>query len=301
MTKIGEELAAAEKETDRVDGIRAVLLRHLEQASGRPRSSGPRDHERILEATVQAERGDGTESLLLMAPYLTLSGSLNRCGMAFVLAAAKQYRTFKFWARDFILLFPGIGAESRGELVEELESWLSSFHTTSAHTIATNSVAGRGTAIQAGIAVEFEGMDCGGAFAEPEIHIEGPNGLLPNLDLVNTMVATERHRAGSLRVMPQGSRWQKVWGGAGMVSGYLQSLVHVISMMSRQAFGYPVFAHGPLLKYRIDSISLSFHQISRESASGAADQNMFEYAGVWSSDMVPCSPLPPHHAVDWWS
>lgn len=217
---------------------------------------------------LSAERSDGTEGLVFAAPFLTMSGRANTCGISYVLAAAKQYKTYRFWARDFVLLFPGIGGASNSEIVGAVEEWLKSYHQVGA------SVSLSAGALQAGIFVEFDSEDCSTFFGDPEIYLEGPNGLLPNLDLPNTLVMIERHRAGNMRLCPKESFWHRIWTLA--PGNYLRSVVHATGMLFRQAFGYPNYSHGPALKYSIDSITIAYRAIPKGDESEFADRSLFE-------------------------
>lgn len=223
-----------------------------------------------ISSVLPAERGDGTEGLLLMAPSLTLNGTFNYCGIAYALASLRQYRRWNFWARDFVVVFPGLECTSHKEMVESVESWLQAYHA------IKDGFTGHSGAIQAGVVIELDGDQCGAAFADADLCVEGPNGLLPNLDLVNSFLTIDRHRAGQMRVFAKSSKLLKFLG-LFEDNEYISSLLHLAIMMFRQAFGWPLHSHGPLLKYRIDAITIKFYQVDRDDTTEFMDRNLFEY------------------------
>ena len=86
-----------------------------------------------------------------------------------------------------------------------------------------------------------------GGFAEYEIQIEGPDGLLPNLDLVNILVRIGNSHGIKFIV---GSRDLGLFKWMDRIrSAYWKKIVHLFLMAARQALGYPRFGHGPFLKY----------------------------------------------------
>lgn len=268
MDTICQRLKEAHERDSLVDAIENELLSIVGSAE-----SIQRIRDRTISAALHAERGDGTEGLLMMAPYRTLNGSLNICGIAYVLASIRQYKKLNFWARDFAIVFPGLGMSASKDIVASIEEWLQAYHT------VTEGFSGYLGAIQAGVVVELDGDQCEAPFADADLCVEGPDGLLPNLDLVNSFVTIDRHRAGQMRVFAK-SLYSRRMLGLLEGGGYISSLLHLFFMMVRQAFGSPLHRHGPLLKYRIDAITVKFHQINPANATEFADRNLFEYA-LW--------------------
>lgn len=231
------------------------------------------NHTKNVFGVLKADSSDGTEGLVFMAPYRTLSGSVNKCGVAYLIAASRQYRKYNFWARDFVILIPGVGDTNQQKPVnvaESLDDWLAAYHGVSHR----GSFPLNGGVLQAGLSIELESDRCDVNFGEAELYIEGPGGLLPNLDLVNVLVMIEKHRVGKLILFPKDSLWYRIYER--IPQEYARSLFHVFLMLSRQAFGYPIYSHGPLLKYRIDAVTLAMRQIPSENSSEFSDRNLFE-------------------------
>lgn len=131
--------------------------------------------------------------------------------------------------------------------VAGLEAWLAAYHGGPARLV------NRAGAIQAAVCLEIEGLYCDTGFDAYSLHLEGPNGLLPNLDLVNTIVKLADARSVPVRVagVPS-SALTRLLGR----SKYLGQLVNIVGMLLRQASGYPRHISGPFLKYRIDAVTL---------------------------------------------
>lgn len=130
-------------------------------------------------------------------------------------------------------MFPANGKES-------LESWLEAYH--SANNIANMR---RGN-IQAAVCIEMPGLYCDGAFEDFHLQIEGPNGLLPNLDLINTIVKLGDQRGVEICVSSQSST--RGWLSS---STYQGKIFNLLTMCFRQALGYPEHSNGPFLKYKV--------------------------------------------------
>lgn len=153
--------------------------------------------------------------------------------MSSALAFYSAFNELKFWARDVIFIFPQ-------KSYEGLEGWL--------NTYLTDRSIDSGT-IQAAICLEIEGNYCDTGFDYFSVHLEGPNGLLPNLDMVNALV-----RLGETRNLIFGL--QKSLPGWVARSDYFRRLWNIVGMLVRQGFGFPRFIHGPFLKARIDAITV---------------------------------------------
>lgn len=241
-----------------------------------------------VHARIDAERSDGTETLLLAAPSLNIKGQSNICGMAFVLALAKQFRDLKFWGRDLIILFPGVGASTRSEIIRAVDEWIHNYNGRSTDPLLIAS-----GIPQAGLVIEMENdprlsisdngaqnieniHQCSVPFADPEIHIEGFDGILPNLDLVNVLGMIERHRAGDMRLFPNNSLQGTLHRFVKNIP-YLHDLLHLAGGIFRQATGSFLFAHAPLLRYRVDAVTVSFRPVPQEHSNEFTDKSMFEY------------------------
>lgn len=262
---------------------------------------GPQGSGFTVEGILRADRSDGTESLLLMAPTRRVDGHWNVCGMAMVLALLGQFKKLPFWARDLIILFPSAGGGT--------EAWLEAYHSvgglkgSNVYNFKSLTASGRpirllrSGIIQAGLSLELSGWQCKGGFTEWEVQAEGPGGLLPNLDLVNLALrvgASHEMRPiyGSRDWFPQSllynpNTWlNRVGGKAAGMSHYARALaplkdklaanifalVHLASMVWRQALGWPRFGHGPFLAYSIQMVTVSGKEVVGIVGGGSSNE-----------------------------
>ncbi|PJF17391.1 hypothetical protein PSACC_02847 [Paramicrosporidium saccamoebae] len=221
MKKIAGELGEMTTASEAIN----VILGHLKDSCSQV---GVHDQTTPY-GILSPERADGTEGMVFMAPFRTASGTVNKCGIAYVLAAAKQYKKFKFWSRNFVILFPGIGMSTEGKVFSAVEKWLEAYHKIKPGISLSSG------ALQTGLSIELEGDQCSMPFGDPEVYLEGPDGLLPNLDVVNSLVMIERHRGGTLRLFPKDSFWYTLWSR--ISNNYIRGVVHAASMLVRQASG----------------------------------------------------------------
>jgi hypothetical protein len=157
---------------------------------------------------------------------------------------------------------------SECKVFSAVEKWLEAYHKIKPGISLSSG------ALQTGLSIELEGDQCSMPFGDPEVYLEGPDGLLPNLDVVNSLVMIERHRGGNLRLFPKDSFWYRLWSKIN--NSYIRGVVHAVSMLIRQASGFPAFCHGPMLKYRINILTLAFRQLPREGSSEYVNKNLFE-------------------------
>lgn len=57
-------------------------------------------------AILKAPRGDGTESIVLSAPWMTVEGDSNDIGVSYLVAFAQFALKQSHWSKDLIFLFP---------------------------------------------------------------------------------------------------------------------------------------------------------------------------------------------------
>lgn len=209
---------------------------------------------------LRAGRGDGTEALVLMAPSKTRSGLDNICGISLLIAVARRYIKYQWWARDLILLVTGLDGYSPERTLRSFLLW---YHSTSLSGERLDA-----GVIQAALSLELneeKGAKCS-SFGNAELFVEGSSGLLPNLDLINALVMIQRHRGEALNIGP-GIPILKITEKLGVVS----KMLHGAFMLLRQAFGS--FSHGPFLDYRIDAVTISLSAIELQGNSNEATRH----------------------------
>lgn len=57
-------------------------------------------------ALLRAPRGDATEAIVLLAPWLTPTGASNRRGVALLLTLARYFRRWSLWSKDILFVIP---------------------------------------------------------------------------------------------------------------------------------------------------------------------------------------------------
>ncbi|KAG8224021.1 hypothetical protein J437_LFUL001098 [Ladona fulva] len=128
---------------------------------------------------LRAPRGASTEALVLTVPYRPPNSihPTTAPSLALALSLAKFFRKQKYWAKDIIFLVTE--HEQLG-----VQAWLEAYHGVSCGrdgVLDAGSLSGRGGSIQAAINLEIHSDQV----ASIDVKIEGLNGQLPNLDLVN--------------------------------------------------------------------------------------------------------------------
>lgn len=176
----------------------------------------------------------------------------------------------KVWARDIVFVF--MDGDSR-----ILEQWLEAYHSNNMEVWI------RAGSMQAALVVDIKGTDCRDGFVAHELHIEGPDGLLPNLDLVNLVM-----RLGSYRGVDFGSFRHDQKQSRGMLGflnakNYGSNLESLAKMSVRQAFGTSAALHGPFLRYSIDSVTISARARGNMDPNVAEKsvKDLFEYAALF--------------------
>lgn len=128
-----------------------------------------------LYGILHAERGDGTEAILLAVPWHNAEGEFNVGGASLGISLSKFFSRWPVWSKNIILVFsenPDVA----------LRSWVQAYHTSLDLT---------GGSIEAAIVLDYPGSN--DYFDHVEISYGGLNGELPNLDLVNIAVSITEH------------------------------------------------------------------------------------------------------------
>lgn len=132
---------------------------------------------------VHAPRGENTEAMVLVAPWINKDGEYNDGGISLVVALARYLIKWSVWSKNIIFV---ITSDSHFSM----RSWVSDYHTSMANTAG---------AIEAAVVLDYPSKS--DYFDEIEVTYEGLNGQLPNLDLFNTAVLISSHE--NLRVIIQ--------------------------------------------------------------------------------------------------
>nr|XP_031546399.1 glycosylphosphatidylinositol anchor attachment 1 protein isoform X4 [Vicugna pacos] len=232
-------------------------------------------HERYMVSGInvygilRAPRAASTESLVLTVPCG--SDSTNSQAVGLLLALAAHFRGQIYWAKDIIFLV------TEHDLLGT-EAWLEAYHdvNVTAHSPASTGMQssplqGRAGAIQAAVALELNSD----VVTSLDVAVEGLNGQLPNLDLLN-LFQTFCQKGGLLCTL-QGKLQPQDWAS---IDGPLQSVQTLLLMVLQQASGRPHGPHGLFLRYRVEALTLrginSFRQYKYDLvAVGKALEGMF--------------------------
>lgn len=166
----------------------------------------------------------------------------------------------KYWAKDLIFLITE--QEQLG-----MQAWLDAYQGAneagSGRVLESGTLEGRAGSIQAAINLEMQSFD----IDYLDIKIEGLNGQLPNLDLVNLVqrIALKEGISGGHRQTSSRRR-------SGAKSGHEENLRHMLSMVMTQASGVPNGNHGLFHRYGIEALTIEGYrnENSNQRKHGAA-------------------------------
>lgn len=154
----------------------------------------------------------------------------------------------KYWAKDIIFVVND--QEQLG-----MQAWLEAYHGSNvcdAKNVLNYGVLDiRAGSIQAAINLEFPSFD----LDHINVKIEGLNGQLPNLDLVNLI-----QRLAMKEGIVSGHKQANDRKRSGAKSTWGQNFRHMISMVLTQSSGVPNGNHGLFYRYGIEAVTLEGHK-----------------------------------------
>ncbi|XP_019629452.1 PREDICTED: glycosylphosphatidylinositol anchor attachment 1 protein-like [Branchiostoma belcheri] len=190
---------------------------------------------------LRAPRAASTEAIVLSAPYkhyLTMDHNNHAFGLMVALAA--HFRKSSYWSKDIIFLL--VDYDEIG-----MEAWLQEYHYTKSPLLKSSPLHGRSGSIQAAINLELNSDQV----SHFNIKLEGLNGLLPNLDLVNLVVQLCNRERIPVKLHKQHDPFPPEGWPA-----FRQNLKTMSLMMLHQATGMPNGLHGLFLRYHIEAVTL---------------------------------------------
>jgi len=160
-----------------------------------------------------------------------------------MLSLAASFRKVPYWARDIIFLVTE--HEQLG-----IEAWLEAYHCTSsgANVINYGKLDARAGAIQAAINLEIPTEK----ISHIDVRMEGLNGQLPNLDLVNLV-----HRLYQQERFVTTLKEREDHPIPSSTDGWIYSAVSLLSLMSSQATGIPTGNHGLFHRFGIEALTIA--------------------------------------------
>ncbi|KAJ5961524.1 hypothetical protein N7501_006465 [Penicillium viridicatum] len=186
-------------------------------------------------AIIHAPRGDATEAIVLVAPWLTADDELNLNGVTLALTLARYFKRWSLWSKDIIFL---VTPDSK----TGTQAWIDAYH--DMHPASVQPLPLKSGALQGALVIEYP-FDH--RFQTLHIVYDGVNGQLPNLDLFNTAVAIAGGQMGI------GANLQEMWGHDDSYEHRLQTMFRG---MTKQGLGYATGAHSSFMPYHIDAITL---------------------------------------------
>lgn len=194
---------------------------------------------------LRASRGSSTEALVLAAPYRPPDSIFTQtnAGIAMMFSLAASFRKASYWARDIIFLVTE--HEQLG-----MEAWLEAYHYTSSgsHAIDFGQLDARAGAIQAAINLEIPTEK----ISHIDVRMEGLNGQLPNLDLVNLV-----HRLHQQERFVTTLKEREDHPDPHSVDGWIYSAISLLTLMSSQATGIPTGNHGLFHRFGIEALTIA--------------------------------------------
>ncbi|XP_053571948.1 glycosylphosphatidylinositol anchor attachment 1 protein [Bombina bombina] len=187
---------------------------------------------------LRAPRAASTESLVLSVPCS--EGQNNNQAVGLLLALASYFRGQIYWAKDIIFLV------NEHDLIG-MEAWLEGYHDVNVTEVKSSVMVGRAGAIQAAVSLEMS-SDVVTSF---DVVVEGLNGQLPNLDMVNLFNAF--CQKNKLLCTIQGKLQRNDYD---TFPGYVHNLETMMLMVLKQGSGRPQGDHGLFLRYHIEAITL---------------------------------------------
>ncbi|KAK6983574.1 glycosylphosphatidylinositol anchor attachment 1 protein, partial [Biomphalaria glabrata] len=200
-------------------------------------------------AILRARRAASTEALVLSVPLRPLNDKDNTGtggGIALALGLAQEFKRKPYWSKDIIFLFTEF--DHLGAM-----AWLDSYHQTESKFIVGNDLEARSGPIIAALNLELP-LNNVKYF---NVKVEGLNGQLPNLDLVNLVVRLCRRERAQVRLHNCLEDKSYIYSENGdSFDDYKKALTTMLKMMWHQASGTPTGNHGWFQKFHIESVTL---------------------------------------------
>jgi len=195
-------------------------------------------------AILRAPKASSTEALVLSAPHRPPNSphQSTDAGIAVLLSAAKFFRSQIYWAKDIIFLV------TEHEFLG-MQAWLEGYHGVSygEGVLMAGDLPARAGSIQAAVNLELSSEFP----THLNVKIEGLNGQLPNLDLVNLV-----NRLALREGMHQMFQGVEDHSRPDSYNGYMRSLKTMLNMMVSQATGVPSGNHGLFHRFGIEAVTL---------------------------------------------
>ncbi|RKP21479.1 Gaa1-domain-containing protein [Rozella allomycis CSF55] len=189
--------------------------------------------ERYFSIQIPAYRTDGTEAVIFGFPFK----ESNIWGISMGVVLSNLFSSFNYMAKDVHLVF----------YRESLKDWLHSYYLEK-EIVDIDEQECFGGILQAGLVLDIE-LPKESEQGKAYVKYEGPDGLLPNLDLLNSFfrIASGHGNIGlsSISYLLNND-----------VVGYFKGLFSILFSLGTRAIFHDSEHHGALLKYRIEAFTL---------------------------------------------
>ncbi|XP_077283815.1 glycosylphosphatidylinositol anchor attachment 1 [Arctopsyche grandis] len=247
-----------------------------------PLGKGQVFHGENVYGILRAGRSASSEALVLSAPYRPLSSQHRptNAGIALMLAFAKFARSRKYWAKDIIMLvteheqlgaqawleaYHGMGSSGRDDIRYGPFYSKDGGQKSRKKILDSGNLKGRAGAIQAAINLELPAL----SIKYIDVKVEGLNGQLPNLDLVNLV-----HKMCMKWNVHNSYKNSYSWvGNRGPWQNWLNSLNTLFAMVTTQLTGVPTGNHGLFHRFGIEAVTMEGIE------GGAADRDRIPKMG----------------------
>ncbi|KPJ00765.1 Glycosylphosphatidylinositol anchor attachment 1 protein [Papilio xuthus] len=226
---------------------------------------------------LRAARTPSLEALVVSAPfrYISTHQKGTAAGIALMLAFAQFARPQKYWAKDIIFLiteYEQLGMQAWLEAYHGLDNEPGNFYTSlgsfwrpdlpmldlakftspidwgeDAQSLNPGKLQGRSGSIQAAINLEFDSPK----IKYIEVKIEGLNGQLPNLDLVNLV-----HKLCVKSGIHHSYKNSYSWIRRNKMDEWLNGIWTMLGMVNTQFPGVPNGNHGLFHRFGIEAVTL---------------------------------------------
>ncbi|KAF4983815.1 hypothetical protein FZEAL_852 [Fusarium zealandicum] len=187
-------------------------------------------------AILQAPRGDATEAIVLVAAWKNVEEQLNRNGVSLALTLVRYFKRWSLWSKDIILVIPPDSKTGT-------QAWVDAYHDAHNPDLVAPLPLKSG-ALQGAIAIDYPQER---NFRSVHVIYDGPNGQLPNLDLINSIASIAGGQMGI------GTSIQKMTDHKGSYPHRLQTMLRG---MLNQGLGYAAGAHSSFIPYHVDAVTL---------------------------------------------
>ncbi|KAI5969751.1 GAA1 [Candida margitis] len=191
---------------------------------------------------MHASRGENTEAMALVVPWINSDNEFNEGAMALGMALMRYFQRISVWSKNIILVVPPDGKQS-------LRSWVNAYHTSLDDTAGS---------IEAAIIMEYGKQ--GDNFQYYDMFYEGLNGQLPNLDLLNTANQIGQHEGISSSVQGISDR---AINFTNRLKTLFAGILRLVVAGSRDVHGHEAFSGWQIQAFTIKAKGSQGHDVTQ--------------------------------------